>query len=54
MHLMTRGRDEKNKDSNFVEIMAGSKETAKEYNDNDGILKNSVWMPSEASDDLKN
>ena len=40
---MTRGRDEKKKEkkkeSDFVEILAGSKELAKEYNDNDDIKK---------------
>ena len=34
---MTRGRDEKKRESDFVEILAGSMELAKEYNDNDGI-----------------
>ncbi len=36
---MTRGRDENKKERDFVEIWAGSKESAKEYNDNDGIKK---------------
>ncbi len=36
---MTRGRDEKKKESDFVVILAGSKEIAKEYNDNDDIKK---------------
>ena len=39
MHLMTRGRAEKKKENDFVEILAGSLELAKEYNDNDGIEK---------------
>ncbi len=50
---MTRGRADKKKENHYVEILAGSLELAKEYNDNDGI-KNCVRMPSEASDDLKN
>ena len=39
MHLMTRGRDEKKKESDFVEILAGSQDQLKStiYNDNDGI-----------------